>query len=219
MSVRLLAAVTVVVVGALLWLAAPAIAHHTDQIDPNDTPGTMDLEAVQFDHDGSPTWRFVTFAAWTVRRIWDHGYLMVQLDTRGDAGIDYVAVVRSIGRGLEANLFRIRRGGREFDIDRLRANKAGSSAAWVSVSFGKLTFGLNRTSYFWSALSAFTGPACRKTCFDAVPDEGMIEEPLPGVSPTPTPSPTPSPSPTPTPSPTPSQSPTPTTSAPPAPPG
>ena len=187
MSMRLLATITVLAVGALLWLAVPALAHHTDQTDPNDTPGTMDLEAVRFDHEETPTWRFVTFASWTVRQMWDHGYLVVQLDTRGGPAVDYLAVVRSIGSELEANLFRVRHDGREVEIDRLRTDKSGSSAAWVSMSLNKVTMGPSRTSYFWSALSSFTGPACRQTCFDAVPDEGMIEQPLPSVSPSPTP--------------------------------
>jgi hypothetical protein len=187
MSVRLLAVITLVVVGALLWLAAPAIAHHIDQADPNDTPGTMDLEAVTFDHEGTPTWRFATFAEWTARRIWDHGYLIVQLDTKGGPGVDYVAVVRSIGRDLEANLFRLRPDGQEVEIDRLPAAKAGAHGALVSVGLRKLKIGPSRTSYFWSGLSSFIGPNCRQTCFDAVPDEGMIEQPLPGTSPSPSP--------------------------------
>jgi hypothetical protein len=190
LSARILGAITVVVVGALLWLAVPALAHHTDQTDPDDTPGAMDLEAVRFDHEGTPTWRFVTFAAWTVRQIWDRGYLMVQLDTTGGPRVDYVAVVRSTGTDLEANLFRLRRNGRQVKVDRLRTHKASSRGAWVSVSLSKLSIGPTRTSYFWSALSSFTGPACHRTCFDAVPDEGVIEQPLPSVSPTPSPSPT-----------------------------
>lgn len=190
MKARLFGAITVIVVGALLWLAAPAVAHHADQTDPNDTPGTMDLQAVQFDHEETPTWRFVTFAAWAVRRLWDRGYLIVQLDTKGGPDVDYVTVVRSVGSDLEASLFRLRRDGREVEVDRLRTKKSGSLGAWVSVSLRKLTIGPNRTSYFWSALSTFIGPACRQTCFDAVPDEGMIEQPLPSVSPSPSPSPT-----------------------------
>jgi hypothetical protein len=203
MSVRILTAITIAVVGTLLWLAAPAIAHHTDQADPNDTRGTMDVEAVRFNHQGKPTWRFVTFGDWTVRRIWDRGYLIVQLDTRGDQRVDFVAVVRSIGRGLQATLFRLRRDGQEVQIDRLRTEKAGSDGAWVSVSLRKLTIGSSRTSYFWSALSSFTGPTCRQTCFDAVPNRGMIEQPLVSESPSPSPSPSHSPSPSPSPSPAP----------------
>lgn len=184
---RLLGALTILAVGGLLWLAGPAAAHHTDQTDRNDTPGTLDLHEIRFDHKGTPTWRFVTFAEWTARQIWDHGYLMVQLDTKGGPGIDYVVVVRSIGTELEANLFRLRPNGHEVKISRLRTDKAGSHAAWVSMRLGRVTIGPRRTSYFWSALSSFIGPTCRQTCFDTVPDEGMIEQTL---SPSPSPGPT-----------------------------
>ena len=195
MSVRVLGAVTAAVVGALLWLAVPALAHHTDQADANDTSGPLDLESVSFDHEGTPTWRFVTFANWTIRRMWDRGYLTVQLDTKGDAAVDYIVVVRSVGTKLQANLFRVRSNGHEVRIDRLRTRKAGSSAAWVSMSLAKVVVGATRTSYFWSAMSSFTGPGCRQTCFDTVPDEGLVEQPLPTPSPPPSPTPTPTPSP------------------------
>ena len=82
-----LVAVTVV---AVVALAVPAGADHTDQTDPNDTGGLLDLEAVGFDHSGAPSWRLVTFPAWSVRAIWDRGYLMVQLDTKGDAALDFL---------------------------------------------------------------------------------------------------------------------------------
>jgi hypothetical protein len=189
-SARILGALTLVIVGALLWLAVPALAHHTDQTDPNDTPGAMDLEKVAFDHDGTPTWRFVAFADWTIRQMWDHGYLMVQLDTKGGPAVDYLVVVRSVGSELDANLFRIRSNGREVKISRLKTGKAGSRAAWVSMNLSKVIIGSRRTSYFWSAKSSFIGPACRQTCFDTVPDVGMIEQTL-STSPTPTPTPTP----------------------------
>ena len=57
----------------------------------------LDLREVGFDHVGAPTWRLSTFSTWTVRSIWDLGNFIVQLDTRGDAAADYVAVVRSDG--------------------------------------------------------------------------------------------------------------------------
>ena len=189
MSARVLGAVTLLIVGALLWLAVPALAHHTDQTDPDDTPGAMDLEKVAFDHDGRPTWRFVAFADWTIRQMWDRGYLMVQLDTKGGPAVDYLVVVRSVGTELEANLFRVRSNGREVRIDRLKTEKAGSRAAWVSMNLSKVVIGSRRTSYLWSAMSSFIGPACRQTCFDTVPDTGMIEQTL-SASPAPTPSPT-----------------------------
>jgi hypothetical protein len=182
----------------LAGLALPAGASHTNQPDPNDTPGKLDLEAVELAHDsGPPRWRFVAFAHWTIRQIWDHGFLVVRLDTRGDHDVDYLLLVRSDGRRLVSTLFRVRADGKQHRIGTATAGKSGPRAAIASVALRKLDVGPARTSYFWSALSSFTGGVCRQTCLDLVPDEGMIEQPLPGVTPTPTPSPTPSPSPTP----------------------
>lgn len=200
--IRLCGAVAAVV----LALEVPALAHHTDQQDPNDTRGRLDLDEVRFDHSGAPNWRVVTFSRWAVRSIWDRGYLVVQLDTMGNPDVDFVAVVRSDGRRLVARLFRLRRGGGQAELAALRTAKAGSRAAWVTVPLKELTIGPTRTSYFWSVLSGYTGGGCSRTCLDVVPDREMVEQPLPGVTPTPTPSPTPSPTPTPTPTPTPSPS-------------
>jgi hypothetical protein len=192
-------------------LALPALAHHTDQVDPNDTDGKLDLEQVGFDHEGEvPSWRMVTFSTWTVRSIWDRGDFVVQLDTRGDAAADYVAVVRSNGRRLIATLFRLRRSGRQIEVTSLRTDKEDSWAATVTVPLREVSIGPNRSSYFWSVLSSFTGGSCARTCLDTAPDDGMIEQPLPGVTPSPTPPPTTPPPTTPpptTPPPTPSASP------------
>jgi hypothetical protein len=190
------------VVATLGAFALPAFAHHTDQVDRHDTGGKLDLQEVAFDHVGAPTWRISTFSTWSLRSIWDLGTFIVELDTRGDAAPDYIAVVRSDGRRLVAALFRLRRDGREIEVTALRTVKAGSWAATVTVPLGEVSIGPNRTSYFWSVLSSFTGGLCTRTCLDAVPDQGMIEQALPGVTPSPTPSPTPPPSPTPSPTPT-----------------
>ena len=114
----------------------------------------------------------------------------MQLDTRGDAAADYVAVVRSNGRRLVATLFRLRRGGRQIEVASLRTDKENSWAATVTVPLREVSIGPNRNSYFWSVLSSFTGGSCARTCLDTAPDDGMIEQPLPGVTPSPTPSPT-----------------------------
>jgi hypothetical protein len=183
----------------LTAFALPVLANHTDQVDRHDTGGKLDLAEVVFDHVGAPTWRMTTFSTWSVRSIWDLGTFVVQLDTRGDAAADYVAVVRSDGRRLRAALFRLRRDGREIEMTTLPTAKTGSRAVTVTVPLRDLSIGPNRTSYFWSVLSSFTGGLlCTRTCLDAIPDEGMIEQPLPGVTPSPTTTTTPIPSPTPT---------------------
>lgn len=173
-------------------LALPALAHHTDQVDPDDTDGKLDLEQVAFDHEGAPSWQLVTFSSWAVRSIWDRGNFIVQLDTRGDTAADFIAMVRSDGRRLVGALYRLRQDGREIELTALRIGREGSRAVTLTVPLREVSIGPNRTSYSWSVLSSFTGGNCARTCLDAVPDEGMIDQPLPGVTPSPTPSPTPS---------------------------
>jgi len=185
-------AICAMVAVTLVALALPALAHHTDQVDPDDTEGKLDLAQVAFDHEGAPSWRMATFSSWTVRSIWDLGTFIVQLDTKGDAAADYVAVVRSDGRRLVAALYRLRRDGREIELSVLRTEKNGSKAVTLTVPLREVSIGPNRTSYSWSVLSSFTGGNCARTCLDAVPDEGMVEQPLISVSPTPTPTPSPS---------------------------
>jgi hypothetical protein len=188
-------------VAVILGLSLPAVASHTDQADPNDTDGRLDVSVVEFDHEARPLqWRIRTYGAWTVPEMWDRGYLVVQLDTKGGPAVDHFVLVRSDGRRLLATLYAIRSDGTEHAIARVRAGKDGARTATVDLALHKLPFGRSRASYFWSVLSTFTGSVCPRTCLDRVPDEGMIEQPLPGVTPTPTP--TPSPSPTATPSPT-----------------
>ena len=195
------AIITISVAGAL---ALPAFgASHTDTQDPNDTPGLLDVREVRFDHSPALRWTFDTFARWTVERIWDHGTFVVQLDTHGDEEMDTLIVVRSDGRELQATLLDLKRDGREVQRAVLNARKENARSLSVAVALHRLQIGRGRTSYLWSALSIFTGSACRRTCLDRIPDEGSIEQFLPGASPSPSPSPSPTPSPTPTPSPVP----------------
>jgi hypothetical protein len=124
---------------------------------------------------------------------------VVELDTRGDEAIDHLAVVRSDGRDLEGVLYRVRRDGGQVGIGTIDADRDGARGAAVSVALRRLRIGAGRISYRWAVVTTFTGPGCPRTCIDLVPDGGMVEQLLPGV----TPPPTPSPSPTATPSPTP----------------
>jgi hypothetical protein len=199
---RVVLGIGALVVVTLAAFSLPASATHTGQTDPNDTAGRLDVKTVRFEHDASPVrWRIATFGTWTVEQIWDTGFVIVELDTRGDARPDHLVVVRSNGRTLLATLFRVRKDGTQKELGALTAGKDGSRAATVSVALHKLSIGANRTSYSWAVVTSFDGPACPRTCLDRAPDLGMIEQPLPGVTPTPTPTATPSPTPTPTPTP------------------
>jgi hypothetical protein len=109
----------------------------------------------------------------------DRGYLLVELDTRRDQEIDYVALIRSTGRALEGLLLRARRDGREVRMGPLDAWKAGRDGAGIALPLGSVRFGEGRTSFRWSAGSLFTGSACPRTCIDRAPDEGTVDQELP----------------------------------------
>jgi len=187
--------------GLLLTSLSMALAAPTDYPDANDTFGRLDVRTVEFTADPNPpTWTIHTFAFWTARDIRDTGFLVVLLDTRGDAGEDYIAVARSDGRDLVGRLFRRRPRRPDTIVGRIKVRKKGPDGAIMSVGLGKLLFGPHRTSYSWWVLTQFTGPSCPRTCLDLVPDDGPVEQELPAPSPPPPPPPPPSPSPSPTPS-------------------
>lgn len=59
-----------------------------------------------------------------------------------------------------------------------------------------MRIGERRLVYNWYVQTMFTGERCRRVCFDLVPDQGVVAEPLPVVTPTTTPTTSPTPSPT-----------------------
>jgi hypothetical protein len=161
-------------------LAAPALANHTDLTDPEDTGGLLDLRVVVLRHDSGPyEWIFKTYGSWTVRKLWDRGAFVIQLDTLRDEAVDYFVVVRSDGRSMVADLFRKRASGKEIHMRKLRARRAGSRGAAVLLPRAAVRYGTHRTSFLWRTLSTFTGETCRVTCIDRAPDDGsMVEQEL-----------------------------------------
>ncbi len=175
-----------------LALAFPAIGGTTSHPDPNDSASRLDVANVRMDDDQPLVrWRIATFGRWTASDIWDRGYLMVQLETKGDARVDHLAIVRSDGRRLRGTLNRVRNDGRLVEIGGIQVDKEGERAVSLWFALSRLSIGSHRTSYFWSVLTSYSSDRCPQTCFDAVPNAGMIEQPLPGASPSPTPTATP----------------------------
>ena len=181
------AAVGLAVAATIVVLALPALGGTTALEDPDDANGMLDVRSITLDDTASPlAWRVVAFGGWTVREIWDRGFVMVQLDTKGDARIDHLAVVSSNGRDLIRTLNRVRRDGRLVEIGRFHANKDGGRAAALTIALHRLSIGPHRTSFSWNVVTSFLGDSCPRTCFDVVPDTGMVEQPLPEPSPSPT---------------------------------
>ena len=182
-----MAAVGLAVAATVLVLALPALGGTTALEDPDDANGLLDVRSVTLDGTASPlAWRVVAYRSWTIREIWDRGFVMVQLDTKGDTRIDHLAVVSSNGRDLIGTLNRIRRDGRLVEIGRFHADKDGGSAVAMTIALHRLSIGPHRTSFLWNVVTSFLGDSCPRTCFDVVPDEGLVEQPLPEPSPSPT---------------------------------
>lgn len=174
-------------------MALMAAAHHADTTDPNDTRGRLDVKRVRFDHQGPPNWRVVTFSKWTIRGMWDRGYIMVLLDTAGGEAAEYYLLVRSNGRSLEGSLWRARAVGPDSRLGSAKVWRRSGRSVTVQVRLRRLDFGEKRTVYRWWAHTTFTDDVCRRSCHDRAPDRGAIEQWRPGMSPDPSPSDPPSP--------------------------
>src|SRR5712691_1955223 len=99
---------------AALLMVLPAFAHHTDLDDPNDTRGLLDIRRVELAHRADPPqWTVVTGPSWTIRRIWDQGFVIVYVDTQGGERPEYYALLRSDGTRMGGRLYRDRATGRD----------------------------------------------------------------------------------------------------------
>lgn len=178
--------------------------HSQDLADANDTAGLMDARAVATSGPKKrPTWRVVTFSKWEARDIWDRGQILVLLDTFGDGGPDYYALVHSAGPKMHASLWRIRAGRRDQELEDLRVWRKDGRSVSVIVPLKGLRLEDERPYYRWRIETIWRSKACPRVCFDLVPDDGFVREPLVTASPTPGPSQTNNPLPTLSPLPTP----------------
>ncbi len=192
----------------LLLVPLLAAADHLPVRDPNDVPGPLDIRTVSVRVGDDLVFLVRTHAGWRAKDIWDRGFVLVYLDTFGDARADYYALVRSTGRRLEGQLFRDRTRRPDFSVGRIAAFKPSRRSVSIRVPMRKLRIGGTRLAFSWYAESLFTSGRCRRVCLDRAPDQGTVVEPL---QPTPTPSvPSPTPTPSTSPSPTPSATASPT---------
>lgn len=182
-------------------VVATAIAGHVNLIDPNDTPGLLDVRRVELDGTKRPRWRVFTFSRWSTEDVFDSGFTLVRLDTFGSPRFDYYALIRSNGFRLRASLWRDRATKRDYKVDGLAVWRPSRASLAVRVPLRKVRIGKRRIAYHWIVETLFTSDKCRSVCIDFAPDAGRIAEPLPVPPPTPTPTPTPSDSATPTPTP------------------
>ncbi|MEO8292997.1 MAG: hypothetical protein ABI635_07630 [Actinomycetota bacterium] len=182
--------VTLATLAVLAGIALPVLASRLLITDPNDTAGLLDVHEVKFrDLDGTPpSWTVITFNDWTVRQLWDRGYVLVNLDTRRSPEVDYYALVRSDRDRLRASMWRRRVDAPDLWLFALSVGRRQQDGLEVWIPLRRLSFGADRTLYRWSVTTLFTDGPCSGTCVDLAPDTGMVDQPL--VTPSPTPSPT-----------------------------
>ena len=175
-------------------VTAIAGAHDTDLTDPDDTRGALDVRQVRLAHEpGPPAWTIVTFGEWRTAKIWDRGYLMVLLDTKGLAGPEYYLLVRSVRTVLLGSLWRIRNVGPDSYLGSVPVQRFSPLSANVRVGLSRLTFGAHRLFYRWWVQTIFTGKVCKRTCHDRAPNGEPVLQWRPGMSPSPSLSESPSP--------------------------
>jgi hypothetical protein len=165
---------------AVLVLSGAASADPSVLTDPNDATG-LDISRVTLAADvPPPVWTIRTFRSWTIPKLWDRGYFMVELDTIGGAPPEYRAVARSNGKQMVGALYHVRSDGKSIQIAKLKTHKVDARTLSIRVPLSKLTFGPDRTSYKWDVLTSYTSAKCGGgVCFDRAPDSGSVEQPLP----------------------------------------
>jgi hypothetical protein len=164
--------------GALL-IAAQADASHVTVEDANDARGLLDIRLVKTGGHETVTFRVETRARRTTRSLFERGFVLVQFDTRYGENIDYFALVRSNGRRMVGTLFRDYQKQRDRAISALAAWRRNRSSVSVRISMTSMAFGRNREEYRWRVQTLFSGPSCRRVCFDFAPNRSWVLEPIP----------------------------------------
>lgn len=204
---RLSLALVAAAAGVAVAVPLLAVAGHVEVRDADDTKGLLDVQRIDVTGSERPTWNVITFSGWSVARLFDAGYLLVRLDTFGDARFDYYALVRSDGSGLRGTLVRDRKRKPDFNVGALDAWHPTRSSVRVRVPLRKMRIGEQRITYGWRVQTLFSSDNCPRVCIDNIPDDRAVRETIPGRGPVATPTVTPTVVPTETPTATPTSSP------------
>jgi hypothetical protein len=143
--------------------------------DGNDTPGRADVKRVRsYAHQDPPRWKVITFRSWTIRGIWDEGYFLVSVETRGDPTPDYHVLAYSNGGTMRGGLYREEAGGDETRIGSPPVSKSGAHGVIIRLPLDRLD--RTRPFFRWSVTTMFTGKGCHQVCFDRVPGQVMLPQ-------------------------------------------
>jgi hypothetical protein len=176
-------------IALVVGVSAVSFAVSSQLRDPNDTSGALDVRLVKFNHPKGepPSWTVLTFTTWKIGQMWDRGYVFLEFDTEGQEAADHYAVVRSDGRSMQGELFRVatRAGRPDQKIADLKVWRKSLDGVSVTVPLKRMDFGPYRDYYRWWIVTTLTADKCPNTCLDRVPDDGSVQQWLPGASPPP----------------------------------
>ncbi|HET6770022.1 MAG TPA: calcium-binding protein [Actinomycetota bacterium] len=141
--------------------------------DENDTHGFLDVKQVDsFLDTQEPVWKVVTISKWSAFKMWDQGFVLVYLDTFGADVADYYALIRSVGTRLRGTLYR-----NTHKVAELQEWRRNPRSVSIRIPLEKLLVGEDRHFFRWRVVTLTD--RCRHTCFDRIPDEGALVQPLP----------------------------------------
>jgi RTX calcium-binding nonapeptide repeat (4 copies) len=136
--------------------------------DPNDASGFLDVKQVRSSAgDPTPNWEVVTRPKWTLKAMWDHGYVIVFADTRGNVAPDYFVLAYSVGNDLRGSLYREMQNGGEVRLGGVFVGKSGPRSLVLRLPLDDVV--RDRPFFRWSVQTLFTGKKCHIVCFDRSP--------------------------------------------------
>ena len=177
----------VLLIGAALLVPMLAAANHEIVSDGNDTKGRLDIKKVKTSGLKNPEFKVVTHRTWSVKKMWDIGFVMVSFDTFDDKTFDYYALVRSNGKELKGRLYKDRARKPDKKIAKVKVWRDNNKSVTVRVHLEDMRLGgKNNLTYRWFAQTILSGTVCKNVCFDFAPNNGAIKEPNGKPTPTPT---------------------------------
>jgi hypothetical protein len=170
--------VTLLAVAMLAITGGAAVARHTSIRDPNDANGVLDMKSVTVRHSSpkAAIWSIGTYKGWSVGRIWDRGFLFVNIDTMFGPPTEYYVLIRSTGRAVQARLFRDSASGNDRLIRSLSVWRWNQRRVAFTLPLRAMNWGPNRNFYRWSVITTMTSKVCPNVCLDAAPNSGSVTQ-------------------------------------------
>jgi Ca2+-binding RTX toxin-like protein len=151
--------------------------HAKNPADPNDAGGILDVKRVEITAADRWSWRVTTRGQWSLRRLWDDGYVIVYLDTRENERSDFYLLGRSLGRKMSGALFRDGTG-RDARIGGVKVRHPTGHSARFLFDLDRIDVEPSRDFIRWSAQTILINGECAKACFDRVTNEGAVPMPI-----------------------------------------